>query len=158
MTRLAANFNLPDLAPDEQGTWHISFDDVHLAIGADAGTMTVHSTLGHVDPADEASADALLTGNFFGDGAGGAGLATDPYGTVTLHRRVLLEQLDYEELVTVLERFVNYAEYWQKRLDEAATAPPSGNTGAWSAREQAGADPSTPSGYFPGRDADLMRV
>jgi hypothetical protein len=126
MAQLGGGFGLPDLVADRQGSYRVSFDHVHLALTADSNAqmIIIQSTLGELAPGDESTMEELLGANFFGDGPGGAALAVEDGGRITLTRRVLLEHLEYEAFVSLLEGFVNYAEYWQGKLDQPTGEPP----------------------------------
>lgn len=154
--RLAKRFSIDNLSTDAYGVCRVLFDTVEVGLqtvsdsidpaettlpsSPDNGTIAVHpdgsgdeprfliltTHIGQVPDHRHELLEALLAANFFGDGPGGSNLSRGQDGNVNLTRRLSALNLDFEDLLSALENFVNYAEYWQLKLNAEHTnaAPP----------------------------------
>jgi len=145
--RLAKRFSIDNLVTDEYGVCRVLFDNVEVGLhtvpnhiehsdenqpalsvnGAHAMShedseaeprfLILTTNLGQVPDHRHDLMEALLAANFFGDGPGGSNLSRDQSGNVHLTRRLGADNLEFEDLLSALENFVNYAEYWQLKLN-----------------------------------------
>jgi len=149
--RIAERFSIDGLSTDEYGVCRVLFDTVEVGLqnapnhieqseasqptslvnGAHTSAhdssegqprfLILTTKLGHVPDHRHEVLETLLAANFFGDGPGGSNLSRDEYGNVKLTRRLGALNLEFEDLLSALENFVNYAEYWQIKLNGAHT-------------------------------------
>lgn len=114
---------LEGLPPDEDGSWTLRFDDVVVQIDGDrdAGALTCYVDLGK-PPAWGAPSEfyeALLKANFFASGTGGASLGMDrEAGFMALSRQLSIAGTTPQDLSGVVERLVDFAEAWIRRIPE----------------------------------------
>ncbi|HVJ68843.1 MAG TPA: type III secretion system chaperone [Caulifigura sp.] len=112
---------LEGLTPDGDGSWALQFDDVVVQIDGDRDVLTCYVDLGK-PPAFGAPTDfyeALLKANFFASGTGGASLGMDrEAGFVALSRQLPIAGTTPQDLSVVVERLVDFAEAWSRRIPE----------------------------------------
>ena len=89
--------------------------------------LMLYSKLGRPGPDRLAALTEIMEANYLGRGTDGATLGIEPgSGAIVLSREVPVAGIDVPGFSNALERFVNMAESWTKRLGEASSpAPPS---------------------------------
>ena len=127
-----------ELVLNEHGACRLVFDEnVRVNLEADEmdDTVYLHTSFPLPPGGGEALYKALLGANLFGYEAGGAAFALDEaHGEVVLNRVLHVGGMDAVLFAGILERFVEAAEDWQKRLEEFG-----GHGGDDGARHYAGA-------------------
>ncbi|HVJ87846.1 MAG TPA: type III secretion system chaperone [Caulifigura sp.] len=112
---------LEGLSPAEDDSWAVQFDDVVVQIDADreSGALICYVDLGR-PPAWGAPTEfyeALLEANFFASGTGGASLGIcREAGFIALSQRVPVNGTTPQELSAVIERLVDFAESWLRKM------------------------------------------
>ena len=120
-----AAIGMPDLQLDEEFRCNMMFDDVPVSfeLGEGDESVYIYSLLGRVpdDGRDGIHAE-LLHANYVFTENGGSTLSVDVQsGNVVLLREERLELLRLARLESVVERFVDVAEGWMRRLGGGAT-------------------------------------
>ena len=128
MRALGAGVGIPELALDEAHCCTLAFDAVvvNFELEESSGQLFLYASLGAM-PAAGSSAlyEQLLDGNLLWKDTGGATLGLDREGKrVVLQQGLLVEHLAEVEFEAAVERFVDMAEAWTRRVSEAAAAPP----------------------------------
>jgi hypothetical protein len=124
--------SIANLQADENGFCRLAFDDkieVDLNLEEEAELLFSCRIGQYQETYSQAVFQELLEGNFFWLGTGGATLSIDSSeNTVYLAYQEDMAQMDYARFETLLENFINTAEYWMGRLqavDQAITTAPS---------------------------------
>ena len=126
MAAFAAEIGLTDLAPDEDGAYHLGIDDMTVSFAEDGGRLLTWAVLG--DPPPEGKDllnNVLLEAMFMGRATGGAVFSIEhESGRVFLHRHDSLAGMELDGFKATLEGFVNALEAWTHTIaDFRAVAP-----------------------------------
>ena len=120
MAAFAAETGAAECAPDEDGTYDLSIDDIGMMIEpvGDGSRCTIYADLG--EPPEEGREEvyrALLEASFPQDGVTRATLSIHGgTGRICLHCTESLASVDYAAFRTLLEDFVNAADDWRTKL------------------------------------------
>ena len=120
---------LDDLELDEAGYCCLVIDKnlvINIELDEPERRLMLYSLVGRPGPDRLPVPNMAMEANYLGRGTGGATLGVQPEGGgIVLSRGVPLAGLDLPGFNGALERFVNTAEAWTKRLAEpAAEAEP----------------------------------
>jgi hypothetical protein len=139
MRALGAAVGIPELTLDEAHCCTLSFDSVVVNFELE---LFLCASLGAMPGAGSSALyEQLLDGNLLWK-AGGATLGLDRAGKrVVLQQSLPVERLAEVEFEAAVERFVDMAEAWTRRVSEATAAPP--DTAAAPPEAAGGARPST---------------
>jgi hypothetical protein len=121
---------LDDLELDAAGYCCLMIDNnlvINIEFEEPDARLLLYAKVGRPGPDRAAALTAILEANYLGRGTGGATLGLEPEsGSIVLSRDLAIAGMDVPGFSDALERFVNTAEVWSKRLGEAsASAPPS---------------------------------
>lgn len=116
---------IPDLHFDEDGNCSLQIDDaidVNLGHEPDIDRVMFSASLGEVPlEAREVVYAALLEGNLFWSGTGGATLSVEPESRQAfLHQRMPVAEVSAQSLEAMLDRFVLEVEAWTREIQSAA--------------------------------------
>lgn len=127
LAALGQQVGIAGLALDEAGCCVLAFDDVVLHFEADeqSGRLFLYAGLGDApDRLAEAFYRELLAANLMWQGTGGATLSLDPDGRrFVLGHAVPVDRITEVDFVATVERFVDIAETWRRRIAEAGSQP-----------------------------------
>ena len=126
MTAFAAEIGLTDLAPDEDGVYHLSIDDMTVSFAEDEGRLLTWAEVCEPPPEGQDRLNrVLLEAMFMGRATGGAVFSIDhESGKVFLHRHDSLAGMELDGFRVMLEGFVNTLESWTHTItDFRAVAP-----------------------------------
>ncbi len=127
LAALGRQVGIAELALDEAGCCVLAFDDVVLHLEADeqSGRLFLYADLGDApDGLGEAFHRELLAANLMWQGTGGATLSLDPAGRrFVLGHAVPVDRIGEVDFVATVERFVDIAEIWQRRIADAGSQP-----------------------------------
>ena len=122
---LGAEVGIPQLELDGTGCCTLAFDEVivNLELDDEAQELFLYASLGSVpDGAPASFYRELLDGNLFWKDTGGATLSLDREGRrVILLQTLSLDRISEAGFKAAVERFVNVAEGWSRRLEESLT-------------------------------------
>ncbi len=125
LTELGAAIGIPELCANEDYSCKLLFDEVavSLELCEDHESFYICCVLGQTGPEVSAAQLALLLdANYLFSGTGGATLGVDKTsGNIALIRAERLSALRKPQFLTMLEEFVNLAEFWQARLLQPCT-------------------------------------
>ena len=112
MTAFAAEIGLTDLAPDEDGVYHLSIDDMTVSFAEDEGRLLTWAEVCEPPPEGQDRLNrVLLEAMFMGRATGGAVFSIDhESGKVFLHRHDSLAGMELDGFRVMLEGFVNTLE------------------------------------------------
>ena len=121
---------IPQLAFDNRGFCQLAFDDrtvVQIQANDEAGTCVLFSLVATLEHGDRLPVyESLLQANLFWSGTDGATLSVEPQtGSVFLARQLPQQVMDLPTFETLMESFVNIAEFWTDEL--ARLSQPSGD-------------------------------
>jgi hypothetical protein len=120
------SIGIDDLALDEEGYCCLAIDRdliVNIELDADGGRLVLYSMVGQPGPDRAAALEMLMQANYLGQGTGGAILGAQPEtGAIVLSCALPADRLDLPAFNGALERFVNTAEDWMRRLAGPAPA------------------------------------
>ncbi|MFO1058436.1 MAG: type III secretion system chaperone [Dongiaceae bacterium] len=129
------SIGIDDLALDAEGYCCLAIDHdliVNIELDATDGQLVLYSVVGQPGPDRAAVLETLMQANYLGQGTRGAILGLQPgTGAVVLSRALPADRLDLPAFNGALERFVNTAEDWMRRLaGPAAAADPAAEAAA----------------------------
>ena len=117
---------LDDLGLDGAGYCCLMIDNdlvINIEFEEPDSRLMLYSVVGHPGADRAASLTAIMEANYLGRGTGGAILGLAPEsGAIVLSRDVPIAGMDVPGFSETLERFVNMAESWSKKLGEAASS------------------------------------
>ena len=120
LAEFATRVGLGTCQLDDEGGAQFAIDDVlvSLLLDDDAKALLLLASVGHPEPGAEIYGK-LLDANLFWDGAGGATLARVPAsGAIVLQRSLRWDDIEIGEFEAALQRFVDAAERFARRLNE----------------------------------------
>ncbi|HMR30297.1 MAG TPA: type III secretion system chaperone [Geminicoccaceae bacterium] len=122
LAAVGQQIGIAELALDDAGCCALSFDDVVVNFEADAESERLF-LYAEVGDAPEGLAEALyrdiLAANLLWQGTGGATLSLDAAGRrFVLGHAVPVGRIGEVDFVTTVERFVDIAETWRRRIAE----------------------------------------
>jgi hypothetical protein len=124
---LGQEVGIPRLGLDKTGCCALAFDEVvvNFELDEEAHQLFLYASLGSVpEEVPAAFYRELLDGNLFWKDTGGATLGLDREGQrVILHQTVAVGRISDTDFKALVERFVNVAEAWSRRLEEALARP-----------------------------------
>ena len=126
MTAFAAEIGMTDLAPDEDGAYHLAIDDMTVSFAEDEGRLLTWAEVCEPPPEGKDHLNrVLLEAMFMGRATGGAVFSIDhESGKVFLHRHDSLAGMELGPFKALLEAFVNVLEEWRRTIaDFRAVAP-----------------------------------
>ena len=123
---LGAEVGIPQLHLDKEGCCSVAFDEVvvNFEVDEEAHLLFLYASLG---PAPAAAGELyrdLLGGNLLWQSTGGATISLDrEAGRLVLMQRFSVGRISDVEFKAGVERFVNVAEIWIRRVADAAAEP-----------------------------------
>jgi hypothetical protein len=122
LDQLGQSLNLSDLDPDNEGLARLVIDELPLSIICQKGGLMFYSALGRLPTtAFQASRvrQQLLLANSLFQGTAGATLGVSAEGLISLCYHLSIRSIDLEQVMGVLNDFVNVAEFWIKNLEQS---------------------------------------
>lgn len=119
---LGAYLGLGEITLDDEGRCSMAFDSVVVNFESedDGHTLLLYSDVGDPPRPGDANAafyEELLKANFFNLGTGGGTLGMDrDAGFIALAHRLPAAAITVPQLEGILERFVNLAEAWTRKI------------------------------------------
>lgn len=120
MEKFAATAEIKGCAPDGNGVYWLSVDDMELRVFAtDDGHVAFSADVGEPPPGGVETRECfyrtLLEAMHLGRGSAGASFSIDgSSGTVCLHRTEALSALDFESFKSMMGHFVDTLAEWRK--------------------------------------------
>lgn len=128
VNEFGTKLGVPAIEADEEGYVALTFDDltVHLQYDAEEDGLIVFTRLGEIEEDRAEQIYRLLLGaNLFWQGAKGATFSIEPAtGMVFLADRQAMGSVRLEGFVPWLERFLDVAGYWSRRLESVNAGGP----------------------------------
>ena len=116
---------LDDLELDAEGYCCLVIDKdlvINIEFDEPEARLMLYSKVGAPSADRQAGLVAIMEANYLGRGTGGATLGLQPEsGAIVLSRDVPITGMDLPGFSGALERFVNTAESWTRRLGEASS-------------------------------------
>ena len=114
-----------DLELDAEGYCCLVIDNdlvINIEFDEPGARLMLYSKVGRPGPDRPKALTEIMQANYLGRGTGGATLGLQPEsGAIVLSREVPVAGLDVPGFSTALERFVNMAEAWSRRLAEPSS-------------------------------------
>jgi hypothetical protein len=138
--QLGKTVGIDDLAPDDNGYLCLTFDERPVNIEERDGIIFLYAALGPLPTDDpENLYRRLLSANCFYRETQGATLGVDDRLGVLLFYQTPVAALEGNQFETILQNFINTADAWRGRLEEARSTGGAASTAAETPGTGAGA-------------------